>query len=479
MKALKLNHPKAKALSLCVTAALSLGLSGNSFAAEHANRVPTDHPNVIVVLVDDMGVEGISHFGGEYYSPNVDQLARSGVSFDNAHAMPLSSPTRTRLMTGIENRKNYKAFGYLGPDQITFGNTFKEAGYATAIAGKWQLSGNGFDGLKGITPSGAGFEESFVWFRNTFSDRGSRYWAPTLFYNDKKASFEEGFGPDMIQTFAKHFINKNQEKPFFLYYPMMLTHDPYVVTPDSMNAEGEKNKFSGMVSYMDKQVGDLVKYVDSKGLLENTIFVFTADNGTLSKITSYRNGHKVKGGKGFPTLNGTHVPMVVSWKGQIQPKQHVSGLFDIMDVYPTITDLAGIKIKQEIDGISQAPVLKGKKASVRDTIFMHYAPMWNRKPASFVFNQDWKLYKDGKFVKLNPGSGEEVLINSQNQTKESEKQLKLLKAAFAKEKDTPLEKVTAPFCKGHKSLKPGVDSTIAGCDRSKLGLRSITLDFLE
>ncbi|SJN57869.1 Arylsulfatase precursor [Vibrio ruber DSM 16370] len=468
-------------LALSVLAALgtSMTMAPVHAAKQQPLRAPTDQPNVILILADDLGIEGISQFGGEYYSPNINKLARNGISFNNAHATPLSSPTRTRLMTGIENRKNYKAFAYLDPNSVTFANTFKNAGYTTAITGKWQLSGNGFDGLKGITPSEAGFDQSLVYFRYTRDSKGSRYWAPTLYYNDKKASFEEGFGPDMEQKFVKSFISKNKDKPFLLYYPMVLTHNPFVVTPDSMNAKSKKDKLSGMITYMDKLVGDLVDYVDQEGLSKNTIFVFVTDNGTHPSIVSYRYGHKVRGGKGHPTINGTHVPLVFSWPGQLDKGVKKDALFDIMDVYPTISKLAGLKVKQEIDGVDQVPVLKGQKESVRDTIFMHYSPVWKFKPTSFIFNKEWKLYHNGKFVKLDTKAGTETVITEKNRTAESDKQLAYLKAEMAKVNDTPLDPHTSPWCVGQESLKKGVSALIAGCDMDKAGMRPAKLEFLD
>lgn len=131
--------------------------------AAPSQRAADARPNVILILADDFGVEGVNVYGGEYHTPNIDRLAAEGIRFQNAHATPLCSPSRVRLMTGQENARNYEAFGYLAPGQRTFGNLMQEAGYATAMVGKWQLMGNGFDGRVGITPEAAGFDESYLW----------------------------------------------------------------------------------------------------------------------------------------------------------------------------------------------------------------------------------------------------------------------------------------------------------------------------
>jgi len=376
---------------------------------------PAERPNIVLILADDLGVEGLSTYGGEYRTPNLDRLAREGVRFENAHATPLCTTSRTRIMTGQENHRNYEAFAYLAPSQITFGNVLKEAGYATAVVGKWQLSGNGLDGRIGITPEQAGFDESHLWQRYPRDARGSRYWGPTHVVNGTTVIKEEGFGPDGELNFALDFIDRHKDAPFFLYFPMTLVHDPFVPTPDTLDAVGDHARWSGMIEYMDRQVGQLLARLASLGLDRNTVVIFAGDNGTNRKITSIRQGHSIPGGKGKPTVNGTHVPLIVRAPG-IAPAGKVSeALFDFTDVLPTLADLAGAPLPDRpLDGHSQVPVLTGETASVRDSIFMHYAPVWQMDPARFVFDAHWKLYGDGRFVSVNSVSGVETELAVSN-----------------------------------------------------------------
>lgn len=426
-------------------------------------------PNIILILADDFGVEGVNAYGGEYHTPNVDRLAAEGVRFDNAHAMPLCSPSRVRLMTGQENWRNYEAFGYLAPGQRTFGNVMKDAGYATGIVGKWQLMGNGFDGRVGITPEAAGFDESYLWQLQALTPKGSRYWGPTRAENGKPKIHEEGFGPDFDSTAALDFISRHRDKPFFLYYPMVLVHNPFVDTPDSLTAKGAKDRFNGMVTYMDRLVGDLMKRLKDEGLDKNTVVIFTGDNGTNRQITSTRNGYEIPGGKGQPTINGTHVPFI-AWGPGVPRHATSDALVDFTDLLPTFADIAGKpQAAGKTDGVSQWPVIAGKLPQARQSIFMHYAPQWLFEPVRFAFDANWKLYGDGRFVAMNPVSGVETDVPATARKGEAARHYAALKKVLDGAGDGPLNPERFPWCTGQTSVDPAKPATIAGCGRAPSG----------
>ncbi len=418
-------------------------------------------PNVIFILADDIGVEGFNTYGGEYYTPNIDRLAWEGTRFANAHAMPLCSPSRTRLMTGMENHRNYEAFGYLAPGQTTFGNVMKSAGYATGIVGKWQLMGNGFDGRVGITPEAAGFDESYLWQLKALDAKGSRYWGPTRATNGHNRITEEGFGPDFDSRYALDFISRHKAEPFFLYYPMVLVHSPFVPTPDSMNAQGPKARFAAMVTYMDGLVGQLMARLKAEGLDRNTVVIFSGDNGTNRAITSTRDGYQIRGGKGTPTVNGTHVPMIVWAPGKVPANVTRDGLFDFADLMPTIADIGGAKVPAGIDGVDQMPVVLGQKPAARDWIFEHYAPVWVFNPARYVFDTKYKLYGDGKFVAIDQAAGTETEIAKP--TGEAAARKAALQKVLDGMHDGALNPERFPWCKGEPSLDPARPAVVAGC----------------
>ena len=420
-------------------------------------------PNVILILADDVGVEAFRSYGGEYATPNISRLATEGVTFDRAFSTPLCSPSRTRIMTARENAKNYTAFGYLDPKERTFGNLFRDAGYATGIVGKWQLSGNGFDGRVGITPQGAGFDESLLWQLQAGTQKGSRYWGPTLWRDGRPIIAEEGFGPDDLSDFALSFIEKNKDRPFFLYYPMVLVHDPFVPTPDSLQAKGAKPRFGGMMTYMDRLVGQLADKLRALGLDEDTLIVFTADNGTNRQITSIRNGAEVKGGKGSPSLTGTHVPLILRWPGRIAAGTRRAGLFDFLDVLPTLAEAAALPAPAGIDGVSQWGVATGKAKRARETIFQHYAPLWVFAPARFVFDDSRKLYGDGRYVALDFVRDVETEIAPAAMTIAERRHRDRLQALLDKQDDGPLDPIRFPWCKGKLPATPGGDPLMVGC----------------
>ena len=176
-------------------------------------------PNVILIMADDLGYETIGANGGTSYpTPNLDRLAAGGMRFTHCYVQPLCTPTRVQLMTGRYNVRNYVNFGQMDPQAVTFGNRFKEAGYLTCVAGKWQL------GQDPQLPKKFGFDEHCLW---QHTRRPPRYVNPGLEINGVAKDFGQGeYGPDLVNEYAIDFIKRHRERPFFLYYPMILTHGP-------------------------------------------------------------------------------------------------------------------------------------------------------------------------------------------------------------------------------------------------------------
>jgi arylsulfatase A len=378
-----------------------------------AARSPAENvrpPNIILILADDLGYETIGANGGESYkTPNLDRLASTGIRFERCNVQPLCTPTRVQLMTGMSNARNYIEFGSMDPKATTFGNLLKNAGYATAIAGKWQL------GRDRDLPQRFGFDESCLW---QHTRRPPRYANPGLEYNGVARDFTKGeYGPDLVSDFALEFIEKNKSKPFFLYYPMMLTHAPYQPTPDSSEydpkATGEEKKnnkyFADMVTYMDKLVGKLVKQVDDAGIRNNTLIIFLGDNGTGKGVTSRFKGTGYGGGKGLTTARGMHVPLIANWTGHTPEGRTNDDLIDSTDFLPTICAAAGAKIPDtlRLDGQSFLPQLKGEAGQPREWIYNWYSQNGQPPIREFVTTKDYKLYRNGRFYNLKKDPFEE------------------------------------------------------------------------
>ncbi|MEX2577738.1 MAG: sulfatase-like hydrolase/transferase [Verrucomicrobiales bacterium] len=404
--------------------------------AADAPREPGDRPNIVLVMADDVGWEAFSCYGAEdYRTPHIDALAERGVRFEHCYSTPICTTTRVKLMTGQYNFRNYTHFGYLGPDERTFGHLLQEAGYATAIAGKWQLNGiyNELPRHKDNSrPREAGFDEYSLWQLTTVKDPkeggGERFWSPPLETNGRFVTMEENrdrYGPDLLCDFVCDFMERHRERPFFAYYPMVLVHDPFVPTPDTIGdaprdqsankqprgkgaGEAKKANFVAMVEYMDKIVGRLAAKIESLGLSENTIIMFTADNGTHPSIVSRWNGRDIRGGKAGMTDMGTHVPLVVSWKGTAPEGAVLDDLVDFTDFYPTLAEAAGVELTDAdpVDGRSFLPRLRGEAGNPRQWVLNHYQPYWNKKGGQFARDAEFKLYRDGRFFHV-PGDLEE------------------------------------------------------------------------
>lgn len=369
-------------------------------------------PNIVLLMNDDMGFECLGCNGStSYQTPTLDKLATDGMRFTHCYSQPLCTPSRVKIMTGKYNSENYIDFGYLHPSQKTFGNILQEAGYKTLIAGKWQLNGvqteePGYQDLN--RPYEFGFDEYCLWW---LTSKGSRYANPRIVSNTKQieASIDD-YGPDIISDYIIDFMERNKENPFFVYYPMLLVHSPFQPTPDSpdWNSMETRTKqdpkyFKDMVEYTDKIVGKLTAKLDELGLTENTIFIFTGDNGTNSSIVSQTINGDYPGGKGRLKDNGNHVPMVVKWPNGGVTNSVKNELVEFSDFLPTFADAAQTEIPDGINGKSFYDLIANKKYNPRESVFIHYWPKpqeLSTRAGCFARTVDYKLYSSGEFFDM-------------------------------------------------------------------------------
>lgn len=365
---------------------------------------PSRQPNVVLIMCDDVGYECVAANGGESYAtPRLDALAASGMRFTQCHVQPLCTPTRIELMTGRSNVRNYVDFAVLPRGETTFGNLFMEAGYQTGICGKWQLGG------PADLPRRAGFAESLLWHHTR--KRPPRYANPSLEVDGVVKEFAGGYGPTLVNDFALDFVTRHRDRPFFLYYPMILAHDPFQPTPDSPDwdprAEGETvndhvGHFGEMMSYLDRMVGRLVDRLDELGIRDDTLLVFLGDNGTHRRITSRFAGRDYPGGKGLTSRRGTHVPLIVNWPTVVPAGKVCDDLVAAVDFLPTICAAANIPVPEPIDGRSFLPRLRGEATAPREWIYSWYLP-WpddDSPVQESAFDTRFKLYRDGRLYDL-------------------------------------------------------------------------------
>lgn len=225
-----------RGLGVVVWLMLALACAGISTADEN------QPPNIVLIMADDLGIEGIGCYGGtSCATPNIDTLAKTGLRFTNAHAQLLCTNTRLQLMTGLHNNRNWLYFGILPTDSKTIGHYMKEAGYRTCIAGKWQLQSYeppNYPGSKerrgtGMHPQDTGFDRYSLLHSLHTEDKGSRYADPTWFQDGELKAAKGKYGPDIWVDYINDFVSEESDKPFFVYYPMALPHWPMTPTPES------------------------------------------------------------------------------------------------------------------------------------------------------------------------------------------------------------------------------------------------------
>ena len=415
-----------------------------------SGAIAADRPNIILILADDLGVEGLNCYGGtSYRTPRLDQLAVEGKRFTHAYAQPLCTNSRIQLMTGLYNNRNWLYFGCLDPNAKTIGHWMQEAGYQTCIAGKWQLysydppdyPGAELRRSKGMHPKHAGFDQYSLWHTGHTEDKGPRYADPVIFENGSLRTDTKGkYGEDIWVEFIQNFIHKNadNDKPFFVYYPMALPHWPFVPTPRSDDwgieekmhpplgtSGGDIKYFPDMVAYMDEVVGRIVDTVDQHGLKENTLIIYYSDNGTDRKVMSETVFGNIAGGKGLTTDAGTHVPLIARWPKTIQPGI-CDDLVDSTDFLPTILHAGGHYMRENdvTDGISFYPQLMGKEGPKRQWTFCHYDPRpgWDKDKFGrlrYARTKRFKLYDDGRLFDVPNDQLETRPVHPSNDTEAS------------------------------------------------------------
>lgn len=407
------------------------------------SAVKGEQPNILLIMADDVGTDAIGCYGGQSYpTPHIDALATGGMKFDHAYAMPVCHPSRICLMTGRYpfrfGREGSKWGDYpKAAEGNSIGDVMKQGGYATAVAGKWQLCLMKNDVMQ---PQRTGFDEwcLFGWHE------GARFHDPMLYQNGVvRQDVTDQYGPDLYVEFLTDFMQKSADagKPFFAYYPMALCHD---VTDD---LKGKQVKFATddrwmtygeMVASMDDMIGRLVKFLDRSGLRENTIILFTTDNGTAGRsylsvneegkmvkhtVVSIRNGQVVPGGKGKLDDTGTRVPLIANWPGKVPAATEVGDMVDLTDLLPTCVELAGLESDGiERDGISFSPTLLGRSEDreTRDWVYIE------NRGKRCIRSKDWKLYPDGRFYDMNKDPAEKSDLSKTANSSEAFVRLKAI-----------------------------------------------------
>ncbi len=413
-----------------VAGAATLSGPAGYVAVSGAQNKSAGRPNIVFILSDDYGLDGVGCYGSDRHknrTPNIDALAAGGIRFERCYSEPLCGPTRCELMSG---RYGFHTGGLTNPtagrpvaeDEYPLARILKEAGYDTCHVGKWRQMGQ--------TPADWGFGE-YV----TDPTAGGWYWQKSYTKNGQLIETDkEIYYPDVTHDYAVDFLRRHASsgsaasKPFFLYYASHLVHGPILRTPDSKADEQDPvTLYNDNVAYLDKQVGALAGELDKLGLRQNTLILFTGDNGTAQRSGTI-NGRQINGQKGTMLEGGSRVPLIANWKGVAPAGRVLKDLVDFSDVLPTFVDVAGAKLPRgrTYDGRSFASQLRGSKGNPREWIFVQLGRRW------YVRNDGWKLNETGDLFDMKDSPFVEQLVPADSKDKAAVAARKQLAAVLDK-----------------------------------------------
>lgn len=408
-----------------------------TLAACEAPDVESPKPNIIYMLADDLGYGEVGSFGQDKIrTPNLDALAEQGIRFTQHYAgSPVCAPSRATLMTGLHTghsqiRDNFEVGGYPDPDELgqmpldpgtyTIGTLLQDAGYVTGAIGKWGLGGRetlgeprhqGFDYFFGYLDQqlAHNFYPTHLWRNGERVELANEYFsAHQRFDGDDPNDPEQyrqyqgsDYSLDVMADDALRFLDEHQDEPFFLYLPFTIPHvalqvpdsslaeydgefdeEPYLGDPTYLPHHRPLSAYAAMITRMDDHIGRIMGRLEELGLDENTLVIFTSDNGTTYTggvdADFFDSTGGLRGLKGSLYEGGTRVPFIARWPGHIEPgsvSDHVSAFWDMM---PTFAEVAGVESPAGLDGLSMVPALEGRADQPsHDHLYWEYHGLWN------------------------------------------------------------------------------------------------------
>ncbi|MCH1571464.1 MAG: arylsulfatase [Longimicrobiales bacterium] len=393
-------------------------------------------PNIIYMLADDLGYGELGAYGqAQIRTPNLDALAMQGMRFTQHYSgSPVCAPSRGTLLTGLSTlrsqiRDNFEVGGYPDPDELgqmpldsstyTIGTMLQDAGYVTGAIGKWGLGGResvgqprfqGFDYFFGYLDQqlAHNFYPTHLWRNGERVELDNEYFsAHQVFEGDDPDDPEQyrqyqgnEYSLDVMADDALRFIEENQEGPFFLYLPFTIPHvalqvpdsslmeydgafeeEPYLGDPTYLPHYRPLSAYAAMITRMDDHIGRILEQLDALGLDENTVVMFTSDNGTTYTggvdAEFFESTAGLRGLKGSLYEGGIRVPLIARWPGQIEAgaeSDYVSAFWDMM---PTFAEIAGVEAPSDLDGVSMLPALMGEEQAIERPLYWEYHGLWN------------------------------------------------------------------------------------------------------
>lgn len=380
--------------------ALLLGLSCVLYVSQAA---AAPRPNIVFFLIDDLGYTDVGYHGSEIKTPNIDRLAAAGAKLEAFYVQPVCSPTRAALMTGRYPMRHGLQVGVVRPwanyglplDERTLAQGLQSAGYTTAICGKWHLGHFAPEYL----PTRRGFTHQYGHYNGMIdyfdhSRDGGFDW-----HRDDKVNRDEGYATVLLGNESVRLIEQQDAaKPLFLYVPFNAPHTPLQALPEHLKlyehiANQQRRTYCAMVHAVDEQIGRIAAAIEKRSLTDNTLFIFSSDNG--GPIAQGATNGKLRAAKGTLYEGGVRVSAFATWVGKIKPSTVIHEPLHIVDWYPTLLKLAGATTEQKHapDGLDLWPVLTAGAKSPHDAILLNTTP---RNGA--VRMGDWKLVMGGNLA---------------------------------------------------------------------------------
>ena len=372
-----------------------------------------DKPNVILAMTDDVGYGDLACHGNPFIkTPNLDKLYAQSVRLTDFHVSPKCSPTRASLLTGrhcrhVGVRNTNFTQNLLSTEVPTLADLFAANGYRTGIFGKWHL-GDHFP----FRPQDRGFQEVVVHGDGAVSTVGdiwgNDYFDDTYLHNGKKQAYQ-GFCTQVWFDQAMDFMRESGDKPFFVYLPTNAAHGPMFAPEEDKAHYGDKPRtqrgFFGMITNFDTHMGRLMAFLEEEGLSENTILIYTSDNGSAAGWRLFNAG--MKGGKMSSYDGGHRVPFFIRWpRGGLKGGKDISQLSAHLDVWPTLVELCGLKQGEAtLDGMSLAPQLTSSKPSRPRTLIESFLKV--------AMTERWRLVNGQELYDIKADPGQEQDIASQ------------------------------------------------------------------
>ncbi|MCX5496703.1 arylsulfatase [Kaistia dalseonensis] len=366
-------------------------------------------PNIVYIVSDDQGWKDVGYHGSPIHTPNIDELAATGARMEQFYAQPMCTPTRAALMTGrypfryglqtavIASNHTYG----LSTEEWLLPQALKEAGYETAIVGKWHL---GHADPK-YWPRQRGFDHQYGPLIGEIDYFTHKQHGVIDWYRDNKQVDEPGYSTTLLGNDAVQLIEGHDTaKPLYLYLTFNAAHTPYQAPQDYLDQyktieDPSRQAYAAQITAMDDQIGRVVAALDEKGMRDNTLIVFQSDNGgtnnpmfagegDMSKIKIPVDNGPYRDGKASLYEGGTRVISLANWPGKIKPGTVVDGMIHVVDMYPTLVDLAGGKFDKNkpLDGVDVWPAIAEGAPSPRTEIIYNIEPF-----RAGVREGDWKL----------------------------------------------------------------------------------------